>query len=153
MTSDEFRTFTRESLDQMRERRKACESEWALSRYRVTDLHEADSTLRFSEGPGDDLVCRVQIVGSYATAEQLWRWSWDNESISKPLKVDLLDVKSFGEEHKIPPLTTGVWKSDSEEIAWGMTALSAKILDSNCVHQGPLAGLNVYMLLNDLRVV
>lgn len=153
MTSDEFREFTRASLDQMRTRRKACEAEWKLTQYRVSEVHEVDSTLRFSEGPGPDLICRVQIVGSYATVEQMWRWSWDNDSISEPLKHDLHEVKTFGEEHRIPPLTTGAWTSDSEEIAWGMTALSAKILDSTCVHQGPLAGLNVYMLLTDLRAV
>ncbi len=151
MTEAEFKTFAWESLEYMRESMGVCEEEWALSKYRVQETHVEDSTLRFSEGPEPDLTCRVQVVGSYATEDGIWRWAWDNDTISPNLKSDMEDVRAFGAEHSVPPLMTGAWESESEEVAWGMTALAARILNAKGVHRGPLAGLNVYMILNTIE--
>lgn len=56
-------------------------------------------------------------------------WSWANESVNQECSVEVLQVKSMGEEHNIPKMYEGAWEC-SEEEAWDMAAVAAFCLEA-----------------------
>ena len=86
-------------------------------------------TLTISEEQTDKIRGDIQLVGSINGQD--WMWSWANDHWPKNAVEDLLKVRDFGREHGIEELTREHVKGyQLEPLAWALTAVAVRILDS-----------------------
>jgi hypothetical protein len=78
-------------------------------------------------------------------------WAWANPSIPDSLKIDSLKVKEYGETHQIDRLTTPEFAADEME-AWTLTALAAKLCESQGAYRGPAGRNAVFMTFGEVKL-
>lgn len=106
----------------------------------------------FHFADGFKVLAPVQIIGSLNSDKQSWLWAWANPSILDPLKQHTQDLKSYGELHEIPRLTAPVW-SGTNELAWAMAALAAKLCGATGAYRGETESVHLYMTFGDVEVI
>lgn len=151
MTEAEFDALVDESLAYMHRAIEDCNREWDFQSYQRFDINLDRRVLVFSDGPRPPIECDVQVAGVYMTNRDFWRWSWDNPSIEPGLRTELEKVRVFGEVNAIGEITNGGWPAQSEEAAWAMTALAAKLLGVKSVYRAPDDPRHVFLLVTAVR--
>lgn len=92
--------------------------------------------LVFSTGGKPRVVAEFRFVGSFCQQSESWMWSWANRSLDEPLKNEIRQVRSYGEEHSYRQLVSGL-SFGTEEDAWKMTAIAAYLLRARGVYRSP----------------
>jgi hypothetical protein len=92
----------------------------------------------------------IHFVGSVATGDGTWLWSWANDSYTPRVKNRMLTIRRFGLQWGIPQLVEHCW--DGNEVdGWEMTSLAAYIMKSSGAYRVPFENGFIYMLLSDIR--
>jgi len=151
MTDDEFEQLAADSLDFMHRAIDECNQEWDFQSYGRFDVSLDRGVLSFTDGPRPPIDCDIQVVGTYMTNRNVWRWSWDNPSIELPLRGVLEEVRHFGEENAIKELTVGARQVSDEEGAWVLAAIAAKLVGAKSVYRVPDEPRHVFLLITDIR--
>ena len=99
-----------------------------------------------------EVIAKIVPVGSLSLTAHSWLWSWENETIPGEASQPMLQVRSFGEAHDIPPLTQTFTPCD-DALAWALAAISLKLLDAAGVYRIGQAKTGLYLLLFDLKHV
>ncbi len=110
MNDSEFEKFVEDSYKFMHEAISSCNNSWDFQSYQRWDMSQDTGLLTFSEGPNNPIICKVQIIGTYQSTINYWRWSWANESIDDYLKVNMEKVRQFGIDNEIYEISTGAWE-------------------------------------------
>jgi len=92
----------------------------------------------------------IHFVGSVATMDGTWLWSWANESYTPRVKTRMLTIRRFGQRWGIPQLVEDYWHADVID-GWEMTSLAAYITRSAGAYRTPYEKGFIYMLLSDIR--
>jgi hypothetical protein len=124
---------------------------WGLGSFDRWDIDQEVGDLVFSNADGTTAVAPAQIIGSFSTNDNSWLWAWDNPSIVDAMKRDALKVKQYGEQHGIEKLTTRKW-TGTEEDAWAMTALAAKLCGKQGAYRGPSGKSFVFMTFGEVKI-
>lgn len=149
-TSKEFQELLDASVKELQVKTAAHES-WGLGKFERWNVDQDAGTLVFSNADGTQATTTAQIIGSFSTSDDSWLWAWDNPSVDDKLKTDALTVKAYGEKHGIERLTTRKW-SGTEEDAWAMAALAAKLCGSEGVYRTPTGKVYVFITFRDIKI-
>jgi len=149
-TSAEFDQLLATSVKEMEARNEAHKA-WGLGTFDRWDLDQETGMLVFSNPDGTTVTTKAQIVGTFSMRDNSWLWSWDNPSILAPLQGDALKAKAYGEQHKIERLTQRKW-TGTEEDAWAMTALAAKLSGSEGIYRGSSGVSYTYITFKDIKI-
>lgn len=148
--SQEFEKLLQTSVQESQAKTEAHKA-WGLGTFDRWDMDQETGLLIFSNPDGSQVTTTAQIIGTFSTRDNSWLWSWDNPSILDPLKTDALKVKAYGEQHKIERLTTRKWIGTEEE-AWAMAALAAKLNGSDGVYRGPSGISYTFFTFKDIKI-
>jgi hypothetical protein len=151
MTDAEFDALIDESLAYIRGAIDDCNREWDFQSYGRFDIDLDRRVLVFSDGPRPPIDCDIQVAGVYMTNRDFWRWSWDNPSIDPALRIELEGVRAFGAANGISEITRGGWPAESEEAAWAMTAVAAKLIEAKSAYRAPDEPRHVFLLITSVR--
>ncbi|NNJ27631.1 DUF6882 domain-containing protein [Alienimonas chondri] len=124
---------------------------WGLGTFDRWDLDQQTGEIVFSNADGTTARASAQIIGSFSANDSSWLWAWDNPSIADALKADARTVKAYGEEHGIDRLTTRKW-TGTEEGAWEMAAVAAKLCGATGVYRGPAGRSSVFITFGEVDV-
>jgi hypothetical protein len=149
-TSQEYQKLLDTSVQELQAKNDAHKS-WGLGKFDRWDMDQDAGTLVFSNPDGSTVTTTAQIIGSFSTRDNSWLWAWDNPSIDDKLKADALKVKAYGEEHGIERLTTRKW-TGTEDDAWTMAALAAKLCGSEGTYRGPSGPSYVFITFKDIKI-
>ncbi|MBN2577535.1 MAG: hypothetical protein JXB10_00905 [Pirellulales bacterium] len=108
-------------------------------------------TIVFQRPDGMKAIAPVQIIGTYNKKYGTWLWTWDNPSVLKSLARCATVVAKYGEEHKIPSLTTRKISCDESDCL-KLTALACKLSDMQGTYCGRIDGTWVYMTFGIIRL-
>lgn len=148
--SKEFQELLDASVKELQVKTAAHES-WGLGKFEHWNVDQDAGTLVFSNADGTTATTSAQIIGSFSTRDNSWLWAWDNPSVNDKLKSDALTVKAYGDEHGIERLTTRKW-TGTEEDAWAMAALAAKLCGSEGVYRTPNGKSYVFITFRDIKI-
>lgn len=95
---------------------------------------------------------RITIVGSISTISNTSLWSWANPHFDDLRTPDIERVREYGIQHGIEPLTQVKWIA-GEIDGWEMTAVSARLLESEAAYRSPSSKGGLFLLLNGLKRV
>ncbi len=139
----EFRRFLAQSMEDLRIKTTAHDSMWHLSEA-AWSVDQDAGTIVFKVPDGTVATCRVQIIGTYNTADGSWLWGWDHPSVKPPLGAHAHQLKAYGEEHGIVPLTTHKLTC-TENDAWQFAALACRLCEAQGAYRGPAGPTLVFM--------
>jgi hypothetical protein len=107
------------------------------------DLNQDDGDLVL-EFPEVIVRAPAQVIGTFDANTGTWMWAWANPSVGDALMKDSLRVRNYGEEHAIERLVTPKWRAD-ELDCWRMTALAARLCDTNGAYRGPVGSTYIFV--------
>jgi len=148
--SKDFLKLVASATDYLRKCQDELSSEfnlWKLPRY---DWSQDTRQLVFSEAGQPRVIADVQFVGSISTRSDTWLWSWANDSVDGPLTVAASEVRRYGEEHGLEPLTARTWHAH-EADGWEMTSVTALLNSAKGAYRTPKEAGFTYMVLTDVR--
>lgn len=135
-TPTDFSELKKLSAEELELKTRAHDAAWGISRIERWDLLQEKGDLVFSLPQGLKAVAPAQIIGTYNSEDKSWLWAWANPSIEESLKKDAQKVREYGEKHRIKQLTESKWRG-SEQEAWTMAAVAAKLSGAQGVYRGP----------------
>jgi hypothetical protein len=148
--SSAFQELLDASVQELRVKNDANKA-WGLGTFDRWDIDQEVGDLVFSNADGTTVVAPAQIIGSFNTSDNSWLWAWDNSSIVDKLKLHALQVKQYGEQNHIEKLTSRKW-TGTEEDAWAMAALAAKLCNAQGVYRGNSGRTFVFMTFGEVKI-
>jgi hypothetical protein len=139
------------AMEELRFKTEAHAAAWRLGQEEEWNLDQDDGRLKFSFPDGLVATCPAQIIGTFNSGDGTWLWAWANSSIAEPLTRDARRVKAYGEQHGITRLTESKWRG-TEEDAWAMTALAAKLCGAQGAYRGPAGATYVFMTFGQVQL-
>jgi hypothetical protein len=116
---------------------------WGLGTAERWDLDQEVGKLVFTF-PEKIASCDAQIVGTWNSRGETWRWAWSNGSIAEPLTTISLKMREYGAKHGIERFTNPKW-SATEDDAWLMAALASLLFEQQGVYRGPAGETYAFM--------
>ena len=148
---NDFEELLSQSLEELILKNTA-QQQWGLGAISGWDLDQESGKIIFHFADGFRVLAPVQIIGSLNVDKQSWLWAWANPSILDPLKHHAGSVKNYGEDHNIPRLMAPVWLGTNEG-AWAMAALAAKLCGAAGAYRGATDNVHLYLTFGDVEVI
>jgi len=149
----DFPKFLDQCLEEFTKQQKAHSDKWGIDDCETWSVEQATGTIIFTNTRKGHkkVVGKVQIIGSFNSDDNSWRWAWANKTVKEDLQKDALTLKEYGEKNKLKQLTKETWEGEMND-GWKMTALAVKLLKADCAYRGPAGKLYVFMTIRDLKV-
>jgi len=152
MSQAEFDAFVQDCRAELQQKIARSVDKWKLDKFTRFNLDQEKGQIEFLDGQGPNLVCDIQIIGTYSKESQSWLWAWESHWVLDEIKVDSLAVRDFGAQNGIERLTTPKWEA-TEEDGWDMTAIAAHLLPAEGAYRLPNREVMVFMLLKNIEVM
>jgi hypothetical protein len=114
------------------------------------DWDDPSSTLTFSDPELPTVAVHCSVVGT--TEGDSWQWSWANENIPPHMKLDMEEVREFGEVNGYEKLTTAFLAAD-EYTGWEMTAATEHVLNALGAYRLPGDDGFCYLAYRSVEVI
>jgi hypothetical protein len=150
MTQEEFTSFVEDCRDELRQKIALSVEKWKLNKFGRFIFDQEKGQIEFLDGEGPDLVCEVQIIGTYSKETRTWLWAWKSAWILDKLKDDSLKVNEFGDRHGLERLLDPKWEA-TEEDGWDMTAVAAHLAPAEGAYRLPNREVMIFMLLKKIE--
>jgi hypothetical protein len=147
----EFDQLLEASFAELQMKTAAHQAGWGFGKFDRWNMDMDRGDLIFSNRDGTTATCPAQVIGSHDSVDGTWMWAWANASIPESLRIDAQKVKEYGESHEIERLITPEFAAD-EMVAWTMTALAAKLCESQGAYRGPAGRNAVFMTFREVKL-
>lgn len=152
MNEAEFRELVSDATEYLNARIARAREEFGLDDFDHYDYDLAANRFWWSSAGVPQVEARIIVVGSLSNTSHTWLWSWANPHLDDVRSPDIERVRAYGVQHRISALTEPEWTA--EEIdGWEMTAVSARLLESEATYRSPSPNVRLFLLLNDLKRV
>ena len=147
MNYQEFDSFMKDALTELKAKQSYLEREFGLGRYARFFIDYGKEELQFTSDGQRPLAFQFTVVGSHVPEQNSWKWSWANESLPENVRKRasgvrrLYDLTGF-DVFKQPAASV------DESMAWEFVALSCKILGGLGAYSMPQRNLRAYVLLD-----
>jgi hypothetical protein len=91
-------------------------------------------------------------IGGVSLREGTFLWSWANDAIPACAKQGIERVRTFGQHHGLPLLTSASWRGSRPE-GLEMLAISGRILDAQGAWVAPAEDVTLFFALSSFEVV
>lgn len=144
----ERHTFLTECLAWLRQQTTRLGQDWGLGSEVAWNLDMNAGTLRFTFEDGREVICSVQIVGTYNIEDGTFLQGWDHPSVPEPLRRASLKLRAYGEAQGMERLTARKLTC-TEADAWAYAAAAAKLDDAIGAYRGRAGQAWVYMTFGE----
>jgi hypothetical protein len=134
------------------ERQSQIVKEFNLGNWDSWFLDQETGELIFSSGEVPMVVANVEVAGTYSNESKTWLWGWANESIHEKVKGRIEQVALVGLELGLKRLTERKFTVKEKE-PWGLSRVSAYILDAKMVYRAPSPSGYIYLCIMDIDYV
>jgi hypothetical protein len=149
-SEDLYSKLLNSSLAEMNAMNQRLADGYGLGSHDRWDVDQTTGVLAFSNGGATEVICDVEILGTYSSITSTWLWGWANESVLKVLTENVLRVKEYGEREGLNDLRERKVEC-SEAEAWAFAALASKVLGGLGVYRGPTGRGYVMMMIKTIR--
>ena len=148
-----FDAWLDECIAELYRRNEAAMERFGVGRYERWDVMQDVSQLVFSDGKEPKVTADAQLIGSYSSVTDTWKWGWTNGTVLPSFSHEILKVKEYGETHGFSMLTDDGSLTCDEDNAWALAAAAMVVLNGECVYRGPTDKGFVFLLMSNLRRV
>ena len=151
-TEEQYKDYASKSDSIMQLKQKVFEDEFLTQSYDSWEPDLKNGTIIYKKYGLPTLECIVLVVGSFSEESNTWMWAWKSDSTLADQKDQLLEIKQFGEKHKIRHLRSGLLYDIEESECWEFTAIAGNLLNAigaTSIPQGD--GFYTYALFMDAK--
>jgi len=152
MTYTEFEKFIGESTAYLQACNDRANRDFGVGDYSRYDCDLTRNEIWWSSEEGPRVRAKLTIVGSWSTSSETWLWAWANPHLSGVDIGPIDKVRNFGEDEGIPKLAERKWEAD-EVDGWEMTAVAARLLESQGAYCSPNRSGFLFMLYDSLEFI
>ena len=145
-----WRRCVSEACAALHERQERLKKDFALGAHQRWDWDQRTGRIVFSNDGIPAVDARVRFIGTLSQSSGTWLWAWANFNLERKVRDASRRIRSFGEEHGFPMLTTAKWRAD-EVDGWEMAAIGAEVLRADGVYRTPGENGFTYMALAGVR--
>jgi hypothetical protein len=131
----DFDGLLRLSMEELLLKTQEHQQTWLFGNEEQWNLDPGRGELAF-KFPGRLVFAPAQTIGTYSGETALWTWSWADSSVPENLTVHASHLRQFGEENRIPRLTSPEWEGE-ETDCWYMAALACRLCGFHGAYRGP----------------
>lgn len=95
---------------------------------------------------------RVTVVGTTSKSSGTWLWAWANPHFEDVEIGPIEKVREYGATEGISKLTESQWSAD-EVDGWEMTAVAARLLESQGAYCSPSGNGSFFLLFDRLEFI
>lgn len=143
--------FIEASLEGLRIQTSAHMGTWKLGEEDNWGVDMTQGTLTFNFSDGKIVTTKIQIIGTYNTADNTFLWGWEHPSVREDMAEHAQLAKEWGDENN-EPLFSEVKVVCSEDDAWKMASVANRLANANGVYRGNSNGTLVYMTMGSLNI-
>jgi hypothetical protein len=114
------------------------------------DLDAATLTFERDDNQ-EDIVARVQLIGTASSHHGTFLWAWANETLPSACWAEVERVRAFGEQHDLSLLTAREWCGGRAE-GLEMLAIAGRILNAQGVFVDVSSDPTFFFVILDFRV-
>src|ERR1700687_4901279 len=78
MTQEEFTSFVEDCREDLRKKIASSAEKWRLNKFARYNFDQEKGQIEFLDGQSPDVVCDVQIIGTYSRDTHTWLWAWNS---------------------------------------------------------------------------
>jgi len=141
MTRTEFQAFIGAANDELRRKQNAMRDEHGFGTFASWWITENGDILQFfNESDRLALEASFIVVGTYAPADNTWKWAWSDASIDLPVQERVAKLKELEGITGIRMFGRGdAFEINGEPMAWELTAMAVKHLGALGCYMLPAA--------------
>jgi hypothetical protein len=106
--------------------------------------------MKFTDPEKPTLWIGASVVGT--TQGDTWEWTWANPNFPPHSKLDMEQIRDFGEAKGYDKLTTAFLEAD-EYTGWELTAVAAHILNAPGAYRFPTESGYCYLIYRKIEQV
>ena len=146
----DFDTLVAQSMEELRLKTAAHDAGWGVGDADWS-VDQDQGEIVFACASGITATARVQIVGTYNSADGTWLWGWDHPSVVPALQEHARRVRDYGKQHGIKRLATSKLACSVDET-WQFAAIACKLCDAQGAYRGPAGDAFVFMTFGEVRL-
>lgn len=152
MEYTEFETFVVQSSAYLKAKIEQADARFAIRDFPRYEYDLFRGEIWWSNVGNPKVRARVTVVGSTSTISNTWLWAWANDHFADVRLGDIYKVREFGEAEGIAKLVEPKWDAD-EVDGWEMTAVAARLLESQGAYRPPGKDGSLFLLYDGLELI
>lgn len=143
--------YIQQAIEGLRTQTAAHSATWHLGEEENWAADQDNGLIEFSFADGTVAEAEMQIIGTYNTLDGTFLWGWDHPSVEEPLRAHAKLAREFGKKHGITTYTERTIECTEDE-AWELTAVAARLGNANGAYRGPAGTALVYMTFGEVKL-
>lgn len=150
MNEAQFEAFITECAEELQARQALLQSRFGLDRFSRWQLEQDSSVLCFLTQDGrEQLRFRVTPIGTYASAQETWKWAWANGKLPQAVRERAGQLKVLRERTDYDCFADGEAFTADEVMAWELAAASVITLDAQGCYRAPNRDTWLFLALEE----
>ncbi len=143
--------YIQQAVEGLRTQTAAHSAAWQLGEEENWAADQHNGRIEFSFVDGTVAEADMQIIGSYNTLDGTFLWGWDHPAVQEPLRVHAKLALEFGKTHGLSTYIERTIEC-TEDDAWELTAVAARLGNANGVYCGPAGTTLVFMTFGEIEL-
>lgn len=143
--------YIQQAIEGLRTQTTMHSATWHLGDEENWAADQGNGRIEFTFADGTVAEADMQIIGTYNTLDGTFLWGWDHPSVEEPLRAHAKLARDFGKKHKLSKYTERTIECTEDE-AWELTAVAARLGNANGAYRGPAGTALVYMTFGEIEL-
>ena len=150
MNEEQFEAFIADCAQALQAKQALLQSQFGLDRFSRWQLEQDSSVLCFLSPDGrEQLRFRVTPIGTYASAQESWKWAWANNKLPQPVRERSERLKALRERTDYDCFADAEAFTADDTMAWELAAAAVESLDAMGCYRAPNRDTWLFLALEE----
>ncbi|MES3041284.1 MAG: hypothetical protein V4730_09040 [Pseudomonadota bacterium] len=150
MNEEQFEAFIADCAQALQAKQALLQSQFGLDRFSRWQLEQDSSVLCFLTQDGrEQLRFRVTPIGTYANAQETWKWAWANSKLPQAVREQAERVKALRERTDYDCFADADAFTADDTMAWELAAAAVESLDAMGCYRAPNRDTWLFLALEE----
>ena len=150
MNEAQFEAFIADCAQALQARQALLQSRFGLDRFSRWQLEQDSSVLCFLTQDGrEQLRFRVTPIGTYASAQETWKWAWANSKLPQAVRERAERFKALRDKTDYDCFADPETFTADDTMAWELAAAAVELLDALGCYRAPNRDTWLFLALEE----
>jgi hypothetical protein len=153
MNEEQFEVFITDCAQALQAKQALLQSQFGLDRFSRWQLEQDSSVLCFLTQDGrEQLRFRVTPIGTYASAQETWKWAWANAKLPQTARERAERLKALREQTDYDCFADGEAFTADDTMAWELAAAAVASLNAVGCYRAPNRDTWLFLALEEALI-
>jgi len=150
MNEEQFEAFIANCAQALQAKQGLLQSQYGLDRFSRWQLEQDSSVLCFlTQDGGEQLRFRVTPIGTYASAQETWKWAWANSKLPQAVRERAERLKALRDRTDYDCFADAEAFTADDTMAWELAAAAVASLDALGCYRAPNRDTWLFLALEE----